>query len=573
MTIRPIDHPAHLLRDQRGIYGIGCQTDDWHGALLLRPDRLDGDTRRAALQMITGGFRRGPFQHTLEDLFRREIHHAMLRRDGLPWPLAQEFADAWWSTDPAQQERNRRRYHGTRLASLAVINRLLREALVVADQEALRQARRFPIHVRNDIYRYAAKSRRALQSAEAFPAIALLLSGSVYSYRYGHYVRTAETIRELVERGVSLRHVAAMLGIPWAFRNVKPAAARFALQCWDLDQRLVHAYLPDSAASQKVWLQSVGYASGTSREFAEWVAQHASDIGPTERIVHVITDVADWVRASLSGDKFAVRRFEPSMSIKTVRKLSHEWHEAVARDQDCSGAPFPPPWYAASAVGEFEFVPIDSRADLYREGQAMHHCVASYSDQVQADQFYVYSARKDGERLATIALNRTPDGPGILQIRGPCNTEVSPRVMQAARKWLRALPPPPPPRPSHAQHAVTEPSATAAADAHRRGAQACASGVSRRALPAEYCTAGHEREALAWIKGYDGDPLPPPPPCDVGSAIEQAHRRGQEARASGLNRRAVPAEYRSPARTKEALAWQAGFDGQPLLDDEHIPFF
>jgi PcfJ-like protein len=561
-NIRVTNHPVRLLRDARGIYGIGCETGDWQGALLLRPDRLgEGDTRRAALQMIIGGFRRGPFRNTLEELFRKAIHGAMLRRAGLSWPPEQ----CWWSTDPAQQDRNRRRYHGTRVASLAVVNRFLAEAFPVADQDALRQARRFPIHTRNAVYHYAAGSRRALQLVEAFPTIALVLSGSYH----GH---ATETVRELVERGVSLRRVAVMLEIPWAFKHVKPASARFALSCLDLNERLVHAYLPDSAAGQKVWLQSVAYANRTSRGFGQWVAQHVADIGrPTEQAVYIITDVADWVRASLSGDKFAVRRFEPTMSIETVRTLSHEWHEAVARDRDSSGAPFPRPWYAAGPVGEFEFVPIDNRADLYREGQAMHHCVASYADQVQADQVYIFSVRKDGERLATIALGRTPEGPGLLQVRGPCNAEVPPRVMAATRKWLRALPQLPPPKPEYPQPVAEFPArSTAIADAHRCGAQACASGMSRRALPAEYCTAERACEALAWIKGYDGERLPPP--CDVGDAIEQAHRRGKEAKKAGHQRKALPPEYRTPDRTKEGLAWMAGYDGQPsLLDDEPIP--
>lgn len=42
-----------------------------------------------------------------------------------------------------------------------------------------------------------------------------------------------------------------------------------------------------------------------------------------------------------------------------------------------------------------------------------------------------------------------------------------------------------------------------------------------------------------------------------------AYRRGVEARAAGSTTKALPGEYRDQARTREALAWRAGFDGQP----------
>ena len=46
--------------------------------------------------------------------------------------------------------------------------------------------------------------------------------------------------------------------------------------------------------------------------------------------------------------------------------------------------------------------------------------------------------------------------------------------------------------------------------------------------------------------------------------LETAHRRGVEARAEGLKRTAIPAEYREANRQSEAAAWRAGWDGQTL---------
>ncbi len=104
-----IGKPVELLRDGRGIYGIGvsdefdiealawaCGIDDLHlyplrpSNLILRSDLL-GDNKQkhrpsAVLQRITGGFRHGMFANFCEEHLRRVIHHEALNRAGLPWP-------------------------------------------------------------------------------------------------------------------------------------------------------------------------------------------------------------------------------------------------------------------------------------------------------------------------------------------------------------------------------------------------------------------------------------------------------------------------------------------------------
>jgi hypothetical protein len=86
--------PVELLRDGRGVYGIGIS--DFYRkvrppaydlkkphTLILRPDRFD-DTppAGAVLQKIIGGFRRGIFHDSLEENLRRFLHHEALRRAG-----------------------------------------------------------------------------------------------------------------------------------------------------------------------------------------------------------------------------------------------------------------------------------------------------------------------------------------------------------------------------------------------------------------------------------------------------------------------------------------------------------
>ena len=190
--------PVELLRDGRGVYGIGVSDlFDLEGlvwscgieleqytferpprALILRPDRFLGTKPLGAvLQKIAGGFRRRPFMRSHEDRLRQFIHHEALNRAGLRWPPQHlNPGVAWWSPDKKQQARNRGIYHGLRLLSLQIINRLIGKALEeAADADAVKASRRFTFKHRESIYHAAALSRRALQLTDTFPLLALAL--------------------------------------------------------------------------------------------------------------------------------------------------------------------------------------------------------------------------------------------------------------------------------------------------------------------------------------------------------------------------------------------------------------
>jgi hypothetical protein len=105
------------------------------------------------------------------------------------------------------------------------------------------------------------------------------------------------------------------------------------------------------------------------------------------------------------------------------------------------------------------------------------------------------------------------------------------------------------------------------------------------------------RSAQAALEQFAGEPYtgpdttdgplpepPPPQPAELPDGQpqpEQHHRaqgdsakmatmlgvareRGRQARADGMQRRAMPPEYRDSARVREAEAWRAGFDELPL---------
>jgi hypothetical protein len=468
--------PVELLRDARGIFGIGIadshdlealawsfgiSAEEARGLslprpLILRPDCLERAKRpslhHAALQKIVGGFRHGPFEHTAEEGLRQFIHHEALQRAGLPWPPSDD-RERWWSNDRAQQARNRGVYHGLRLLSVGVINRLIGELHeAAADPVAIRAARRFTLRHREDMYRACTLSRRALQLVETFPVAALAIyAGSWISAndvecdelekRWCQWAQQRQDAAKLVECGGRLRDIAAVLGIPLALRHVPPGAAHLAgsvvLRHPDLIQ-----WMPRQTPAAKIWLRVVSFAHNRGGEdFGGWIARHVSEI-PRNGVGHTVTDLADWVCAREGGGREVVTRsFTPAMGLKAATQASQEWHEAVATHADCrQDLELPTPWFPAAKQGRFDIIPIVTTADLYREGHAMHHCVATYADRVREGVCYVFSVRQSGQRVATVSLFRHGAQVMIEQVRGPCNSTPTTAIMTAVRQWLRTRP-------------------------------------------------------------------------------------------------------------------------------------
>ncbi|MCP4304566.1 MAG: hypothetical protein GY788_06775 [bacterium] len=432
---------------------------------MLRPDRLDDgevqeslDDLRPVYQMITGGYRHGMFKWTSEESLRRQIHHAMLRRTGLSWP--NQLRDPpYWSTDEQQQIRNLRIYHGLRRSSLRVINRLIREAVEeAAVPEAVTQARRFRFGSRRAIYERGARSSRVLEFIVTFPVLALEVyrpAGPAGRFDRPRAIQDGRSIvaARLVERGAPLRQIAGLMDVPMSLRRVKPGAADAAirmLRSHKLADALIHTYMPDSLPRMKAWLAAVEFASRTGRNFVEWTAKHAFEIaGRTDEIVSFLSDTADWITACNPSDdpfgalpspgaQLVTRPFCSDMSLRTVKRLSDEWHEAVANNMDGPNQEFPDPWCEGGLVGDCEIRPITNSAGLYREGHAMHHCAGTYAEKVREGRSYIYSVRNNGNRVATAEIVRRGQRAVLGQLRGPCNSQVSPETKQAIRKWLRA---------------------------------------------------------------------------------------------------------------------------------------
>jgi hypothetical protein len=342
-----------------------------------------------------------------------------------------------------------------------VINGLIGQALQdAADADAVKAARRFTLAHRESIYRAAALSRRALQLTETFPVLAMAIYSDHRQLHRCDFKRWSaweteladrkSTAAHLVDCGARLRDVAAVMNIPMTLRHIKPGTAHLATDLFCQHPEFLNL-LPDTTMRQRIWLLVVDWACAkVDADFGAWTARHVPEIAGRrdQEVGSFVSDIADWVRAGKptlapprAGHEFVVHPFTPSMSLNTVTTLSAEWHEAVAARMDGPDAALPPPWYPATKVGDYDILPIESSAELYREGAAMHHCVGTHVDAVQSGRCYVYSVRHADKRIATFALVRCAVSAGLSEIRGPCNAQVPQKIIAAVRRWLRAQPP------------------------------------------------------------------------------------------------------------------------------------
>jgi pimeloyl-ACP methyl ester carboxylesterase len=255
--------------------------------------------------------------------------------------------------------------------------------------------------------------------------------------------------------------------VPLAFRRVTPGVtwlAREVLADRDpLSRReamapLVTAFMPSGTAAQRRWWWAQYQAIHTGGPYLEWVARHGLELGASsDQIRAQVHDIGDWVATCYAASApLHVRRavirnaglrpvedpveniarpFHPRMSVRTVRELCADWHEAVALSAPESSFPLPPPWREAATIGGIDIIPLATAADIIDEGKAMHHCARAYIQKVCAHECCLFSARHGDKRLATIEVERFNGGVSISQMRGPCNAVLPKATQELLKRW------------------------------------------------------------------------------------------------------------------------------------------
>ncbi|MCU0916685.1 MAG: PcfJ domain-containing protein [Planctomycetes bacterium] len=125
--------------------------------------------------------------------------------------------------------------------------------------------------------------------------------------------------------------------------------------------------------------------------------------------------------------------------VRGVLERSAAYHRQIARPYlDYAWCSHHWDWVLdEGAPGQWTFAELTSGAELFREGQAMHHCVASYAGRCAAGHAAIVSLSHEGVRRVTVEIN--PRTRQIVQARGACNRSADPAEQRAIHLWLKTI--------------------------------------------------------------------------------------------------------------------------------------
>jgi hypothetical protein len=126
------------------------------------------------------------------------------------------------------------------------------------------------------------------------------------------------------------------------------------------------------------------------------------------------------------------------MHFRTAVDAANHWHTKINLHLNLGDAPIADTWLGRGFAGGYEFVPIQSAAELTEEAGAMANCLAKYGYDLAHGRSRFFGVRRDGKRVATLKVARGSGDPllNIEELRGLRNKPVSAELSWAARHWL-----------------------------------------------------------------------------------------------------------------------------------------
>ena len=185
-------------------------------------------------------------------------------------------------------------------------------------------------------------------------------------------------------------------------------------------------------------------ASNNRCLFFEWAATNYPGVTYSE--ANGARHMVDFVSAHADT-------FNPRWTLNRARAEEQKWHAdlAMAKMVERTGVPLDTvidytPLPLLWEHGGLSFVALQTGNALRAEGAAMHHCVASYWQNVVNGKSRIYSILENGNRVATLDLsNRLINyrwGTSRYQVRqlvGTCNSRPAPEVVKAVGTFVEEI--------------------------------------------------------------------------------------------------------------------------------------
>lgn len=284
----------------------------------------------------------------------------------------------------------------------------------------------------------AAQPRAADYLGQA-PVLAVLACGKFSTHiTYGELDQFAATIAS----GPKLRDVMAAYGASAPMRKIgatglrlRDRAALVALH--KLDASTLSQSIPSD--SQRTWLDGVDKwlrltprnKRDRSRFSVAWIArrlgENLSRFEQVDALVDYIGRGKQELNERWSWDRAmqAVADWHRQLRDETMlRRLAAYEREALTFDKVICNSALPD----SAEVEGFTFRVLRTLRHLRDEGNAMHHCVASYAADVRKGRCTIVSVTRDGVGVGTLQIDARGS---VVQLKAHCNAAVSPAVRRA----------------------------------------------------------------------------------------------------------------------------------------------
>jgi PcfJ-like protein len=216
---------------------------------------------------------------------------------------------------------------------------------------------------------------------------------------------------------------------------------------------------PDALATDRAFWYAIARAHGADSNVALRIAQTklndysvaasfwrdaARFFARNPTTIAEMNDLIDFVRAAREEDERFVLK---GRTLPALRRRMQDWHRMLQRQQaicggSWAGRPQPDMEYRAGSDDKpaiWRFRQIKTGNDLFREGQRMHHCVASYKGSCVSGEVSIWSMTCEyppGCLHKGVTLEVRKSGV-IMQCRGFANRLPHANELAIVRRWAR----------------------------------------------------------------------------------------------------------------------------------------
>lgn len=305
---------------------------------------------------------------------------------------------------------------------------------------------RFRPEVQPRVRRLAALHPWIADLALSFPALLFALAAP-------RNAADAKAALHLVIAGAPLPAIAACAGAPMWMRAFPPEAFAAPLPALPDDaaiRRRIANHFPKRWADAPRWIESVGLAAKWGdEELALWFAREAPAKARRKRryakraldFRHLVLLWA-WfsTRPDTRAHAHAAVLWRPELQWKAAQDAAIAWRESLALDLYLGERGVTDTWLEPGEADGYTFTPLTSACDVADEALAMKNCVRTYASSLSGNDSRLWSVRKDGARVATLALV-----PGFLsplthihELSLEGNKPAPVELWLAASRWLHA---------------------------------------------------------------------------------------------------------------------------------------